>query len=96
MADVPASSQHRIIRYVMRENRGRMQRYRVGGSHQRARYSDELVERIMSLHDEGCGWIRIWKQLTREGVQINRWTVQAICRGRIRAQLGYEAPDGGG
>lgn len=90
MAGVPASSQHRVMRYVLRSNRqgGRgdpvVQRYRVGESHPHCTIAEAVVERLRAYQASGVGWRKAWLLLYTEGVQIGYYTVREIYRGRMR------------
>ncbi|MDR0250201.1 MAG: hypothetical protein LBI35_02655 [Burkholderiales bacterium] len=56
--------------------------YRIGQGHHRAKYSDDLVRRIVELYDNGVGY----KNLSRK-FNIPRSTVRDICNGVIRGDV---------
>lgn len=60
--------------------------YRVGQSHHRAKLSDEDVELILYLRDEGLSYAAIAGKFD-DGMTISKSTVRDICLGRIRAQI---------
>lgn len=73
--------------------------YRVGEDHHRSKLSDEDVDTILYLRDEGLSYAAIAAKWD-EDVTISKSTVRDICLGRIRAQQvdGYRPmnkPSGG-
>lgn len=54
---------------------------RIGEYHPNAKWSDEDVNQVLELRDEGLGYKRIVK-----ATGIPRRTVRDICGGRIRCQ----------
>lgn len=59
--------------------------YRVGEGHHRSKLSDEDVDLILYLRDEGLSYAAIAAKWD-DGVTISKSTVRDICLGRIRAQ----------
>jgi len=59
--------------------------YRVGEGHHRSKLSDEDVDLILYLRDEGLSYAAIANKWD-DGVTISKSTVRDICLGRIRAQ----------
>ncbi len=59
--------------------------YRIGESHHRAKLSDEDIDLILYLRDEGLSYAAIAAKWD-DGVTISKSTVRDICQGRIRAQ----------
>jgi len=62
--------------------------YRIGMSHHNAKISDEMVDQIRSLHEEGgIGYRRIAKMF-----KLTKSSVQKICNYERRAQtpMGYK------
>ena len=78
MAEVPASSQHRIL---TRNAHG----HRIGATHHRARIAEAVVEHIRELQQLGWGYRRIARHLT-----MSKWTVKDICDCTIRGQIACE------
>lgn len=72
-------AQQKIIRYVATNDRG----HRVGESHQKARHSDALVEKVRDMHEEqGMGYKRIAKILA-----LSVSTVRQLCTYNRRADF---------
>lgn len=71
----------KIIRHVATNDRG----IRIGKFHHNCKHSDELVDNIRNMHEEGgMGYRKIAREL-----DISRHTVRDICRYSRRAQT-YE------
>lgn len=68
----------KIIRLVATNDRG----MRIGETHQRAKHSDALVDKVRELHeDKGFGYAKIAKLLGLSKSVVRNW-----CRYRQRAQ----------
>ena len=60
--------------------------YRIGESHQRARHSEQTVDKIRIMHEtHGYGYRKISAMLG-----IGRSTVQKVCKYLIRGQAPHE------
>ena len=59
---------------------------RIGESHHRAKLSDEEVDTILYLRDEGLSYAQIAAKWD-DDMRISKSTVRDICLGRIRAQM---------
>lgn len=60
--------------------------YRIGESHHRAKLTDEDVDLILYLRDEGLSYAEIAAKFD-DSVTVSKSTVRDICLGRIRGQL---------
>lgn len=60
--------------------------YRIGEGHHRAKLTDDDVDLILYLRDEGLSYAQIAAKFD-DGISVSKSTVRDICLGRIRAQL---------
>lgn len=63
---------------------------RIGGTHQRAKHPESVVERIRELRAQGLGYRRISAKLKMEGTPVPWSTVREVVKGNIRAQQPFE------
>lgn len=60
--------------------------YRIGASHHRAKLTDDDIDLILYLRDEGLSYASIAGKFD-DGMTVSKSTVRDICVGRIRAQM---------
>jgi IS30 family transposase len=60
--------------------------YRIGESHHNAKLTDEEIDMIFYLHEQGLGTRTIAAKFD-DGKTISRTTVRNVLRGRKRAQI---------
>lgn len=59
--------------------------FRIGESHHRAKLTEDDVDLILYLRDEGLSYAAIASKFD-DGMTVSKSTVRDICQGRIRAQ----------
>lgn len=59
--------------------------FRIGESHHRAKLTEDDVDLILYLRDEGLSYAAIAGKFD-DGMTVSKSTVRDICQGRIRAQ----------
>ena len=60
--------------------------YRIGEGHHRAKLTEEDIDLILYLRDEGLSYACIAGKFD-DGMTVSKSTVRDICQGRIRAQM---------
>lgn len=61
--------------------------YRIGASHHNAKLTDDEIDTILFLRDEGLSYAQIAAKWDEPGRSISKSTVRKVCKGQIRAQL---------
>jgi AraC-like DNA-binding protein len=69
--------QQKIIRLVTTNDRG----CRIGESHHRSKWSNDEIDRLLNLRDEGWSYTRLSREFG-----MNRAHVRDICKGKKRCQ----------
>ena len=60
--------------------------YRIGAGHHRAKLTEEDIDLILFLRDEGLSYAVIAGKFD-DGLTVSKSTVRDVCTGRIRAQM---------
>ena len=61
--------------------------YRIGSSHHNAKLTDDEVETILYLRDQGLSYAQIAAKWDEPDRRISKSTVRKVCKGETRAQV---------